>query len=416
MGSSGAPPRFYLVLFALFLVLVPFYLFGKTPVPQTLSSLAANRAELSEKVEGGVPQPADYVIAALLLALLAGPGYGMLPAHLPAVRAFACFVAYVALVNLAWGVLTLNLSIVQYSVYYVYGVLVFLAFLVLYARFREQLLRVTFHGVAASLLLQAVLSPLAPERLGFRRMVFFNNPNQLGYFTVVGACLFYLGTRHVRMKGWYQACVYGAGGYLALLSLSKTAFLSLTVLAVLVLLERPLVLLLGPPLLGFLLAAALYVPRDIAPSILRNLQDRLTRQEVDETIAGRGYDRFLSHPEYIFFGAGEGDYQRFRSELISELHSSYGTLLFCYGVVGTALFTWGVILVCRRTDVMSALCLAPVFTFGLAHHGLRANLFWVLLASLYCAGRAGGGAGTVRGRAVPRVTPTCRQVSTARPL
>jgi hypothetical protein len=416
MSSSGVPPRFYLVLWALILVLVPFYFFGKTPVPQTLTSVAANRTELSEKVEGGVMQAADYVMGVLLLALLAGPGYGMLPAHLPAVRAFACFVAYAALVNLSWSVLTLNLSILQYTAYYVYGLLVFMAFLVLYARFRERLLWVTFHGIAASLLLQAVLSPVAPDRNAFRRALFYNNPNQLAYFAVVGACLFFLGTRHFRVKGWYQGCVYAAAGYLALLSLSKSAFPSLAFLVVLVLLKRPLVLLIGLPLLGFVLAAALNVPRDTAPDMVRNLQDRIATREVDETAAGRGYDRLLNHPDYLFFGAGEGGYQRFQSELISELHSSYGTLLFCYGVVGTALFTWGLVLVCRRTDFVSALSLVPVFIYGLAHHGLRASLFWVLLASLYCVGKAGRGASPGRDRPAYRVERPCRQLSTARSL
>lgn len=414
MGNSGDSPRFHLVLFALFLLLVPFYLFGKTPVPQTLTSATLNRIELSEKVEGGVAQPADYVIAVLVLTLLAGPGFGMLPAHLPALRIFACFVAYIALVNAAWTMLTLNLSIMKYTAYYVYCVFVFLAFLVLYARFGERLLRVTFHGIAASLLLQAIVSPLAPERLGFRRMVFFNNPNQLGSFTVVGACLFYLGTRHIRVNGWYQVGVYTAAVYLALLSLSKAAFLSLGVLAILVLLERPLVLLVGAPLLGFLLTVALNVPRDIAPGVVRNLQDRVNTKEMDESVAGRGYDRFLNHPEYVFFGAGEGGFQRFRSELISELHSSYGTLLFCYGVAGTVLFTWGVVVVCRRTDIQSALCLAPVFTFGLLHQGLRSSLFWVLLASLYCVGKVRVGAGTSRACTAPRVTHSGGQLSTTR--
>src|SRR5438093_10653221 len=110
MSSSGVPPRHYLVLWSSFLVLVPFYFLGKTPVPQTLSSLAANMAELSEKVEGGVPQLADYVMAVLALTLLGGRGYGVRPVHLPAVRVFACFLAYAALVNLAWTCLTLNLS------------------------------------------------------------------------------------------------------------------------------------------------------------------------------------------------------------------------------------------------------------------------------------------------------------------
>src|SRR5438477_3990917 len=117
MSSSGVPPRFYLVLWVLILVLVPFYFFGKTPVPQTLTSVAANRTELSEKVQGGVMQVADYMMGVLLLALLASPGYGMLPAHVPAVRTFACSVAYAALVNLSWSVLTLNLSILQYTAY-----------------------------------------------------------------------------------------------------------------------------------------------------------------------------------------------------------------------------------------------------------------------------------------------------------
>ncbi|HEX4622796.1 MAG TPA: hypothetical protein VH208_14625, partial [Myxococcaceae bacterium] len=195
--------------------------------------------------------------------------------------------------------------------------------------------------------------------------------------------------------------VYAAATYLVVLSLSKTALLALVVLAVLTLLERPLALLLVPPLAGFLLAAALSVPRDIAPPLLRNLQDRIAKREVDETIAGRGYDRFVNQPEYVVLGAGEGDYPRIRSELISELHSSFGTVLFCYGVVGAGLFTWGIVLVCVRTDFGSVLCLGPVFFFGTAHHGLRFNLFWVLLGCLYCVGKARREAVAARALATP---------------
>jgi len=217
---------------------------------------------------------------------------------------------------------------------------------------------------------------------------------------IVSACFFYLGTRHMRVSGWYQACVYVAGAYLVLLSLSKTALLSYGVLIVLVLLERPLMLLIAPVLLGFIVAAALNVPRDSAPAIVRNFQDRINTREMDESVEGRGYDRIVNHPEYLIFGAGEGDWQRFQTELVSELHSVYGTILFCYGIVGTALFTWGLFLVCRRTDALSAMCLLPVFVFGLAHQQLRFNLFWVLLAAVYCVGKAGRQA-AVGARPVP---------------
>src|SRR5204863_341697 len=86
----------------------------------------------------------------------------------------------------------------------------------------------------------------------------------------------------------------------------KTALLSYGLLVVLVLLERRLVLLIGPVLLGFIVAAALNLPQDSAPAIVRNLQDRINTREMDETAEGRGYDRIVNHPEHLIFGAGLG--------------------------------------------------------------------------------------------------------------
>ena len=101
-------------------------------------------------------------------------------------------------------------------------------------------------------------------------------------------------------------------------------------------------------------------------------------------MAGRGYDRLVNHAEYLLLGAGEGSYNRFQSELPgSELHSSYGTLLFCYGLVGALLFSLALLLVCGL-QVRWMLYLSPVMLFGLFHHGLRFTLFWVLLAYVCC--------------------------------
>ena len=103
-----------------------------------------------------------------------------------------------------------------------------------------------------------------------------------------------------------------------------------------------------------------------------------------DTLAGRGYDRMGKYPEYLFFGAGEGAYGRFQSDLYdSEIHSSLGSLLFCYGIVGAGLFACALLPLARR-DPLTALYLVPAFVHGFTHQGLRFAFFWVMLAFLYC--------------------------------
>ena len=63
-----------------------------------------------------------------------------------------------------------------------------------------------------------------------------------------------------------------------------------------------------------------------------------------------------------------------------ELHSSAGTIFFCYGIVGTVLFgvfSWRVI---QRGRLRYVLMLLPASAYGLTHQGLRFTLLWVLLA------------------------------------
>ena len=103
----------------------------------------------------------------------------------------------------------------------------------------------------------------------------------------------------------------------------------------------------------------------------------------------RGYDRIWIHPEYLLVGSGEGAYSRFRSELVnSELHSSYGTLFFCYGIVGAGIFTYGLFLICRGARLIMILALVPTFLFSLLQPGLRFTLFWMMLEFLRCVTRS----------------------------
>jgi hypothetical protein len=358
----------FLKLWFVYPLLVPFYLMGKTPIPGT------------EKVEGGVPQIADYYLIAFMALVLCKLPFRLRGSAVMVAQALVCFIGWTAVVNLAWSTELEDLSLVKSSLYYVYDGLLLFTCLVLYANFKEQFLYVTVQSVGTSVVLQAILSPLAPQGNNiFRQAAFFNNENQLGYFCVLAATIFVLGARRFSIRLRYQAIFFAALGYLALISQSRGGLLGLGVLTVVSCLGRPVRL-----LFTFGGAAVVYLVLALTPQMLSKSDGRLVTGGEYDTPATRGYDRIVNYPEYTLLGAGEGVYERFRSELYaSEIHSSYGTLLFCYGIPGTLLFTLMLLFICQ-SDPWIGLYLIPAFVHGVGHQGLRFAFFWTMLAFL-CA-------------------------------
>jgi hypothetical protein len=357
----------YLLAWSLYPLLVPFYLMGKTPVPG------------AQKVESGVPQVADYYLVAVMALVLLGLPFRFPRSAAPVLHAVFAFVGYAALVNFAWAMLLEDGSLLKSTLYYVYDSLLFLTVLALYAHFGEQLLRVTVYAVAASVFVQVVLSPLSGASFPPRQAVFFNNENQLGYFCVLTATIFALGAARFPIRPALQLAFYGAVGYLTFLSQCRGALMGLAALVLVATLGRPVRLLLAVAALG-----AVVLAFTLAPDLLGKSHERLIAGGEYDSFATRGYDRMLNYPEYLLLGAGEGAYERFRSDLYaSEIHSSFGTLLFCYGVVGAGCFAAALFFLCRR-DGRAALYLLPAFVHGTAHHGVRFAFFWAMLAFVCC--------------------------------
>jgi hypothetical protein len=96
-------------------------------------------------------------------------------------------------------------------------------------------------------------------------------------------------------------------------------------------------------------------------------------------VSTRGYDRILHHGEFLAFGAGEGALYRFQSGETLEMHSSLGTLLFSYGIVGLLLFARMLWLIARGAGAKPLLFLVPALSYSLAHNGLRQTEFWLLI-------------------------------------
>jgi hypothetical protein len=376
----------YLALWALSLLLLPFHVFGKTPVLKAGEQKASDVQQLSKKVEGGMPQPSDFVAAALMLLVFTGRGFYVESSELRLLRAFGAFALYVTLINLVWSWAADDFGIGYYSLFYVYDFLLLLTLVLLYSRFKEHLLRVTFYCLVATVFIQLLLSPLVHDAGSLRQRLFFNNDNHLGYYTVLMGCFFWMYTRHMRVHVALQVSFYGAVVYLSMLSVSRASILALLLLFVLILAERPWNLAIAAAVGGVLLLASSLVAEGSSLSLEERVLKRLASEGKEESLEMRGYDRLGNHPQYLILGAGEGGYYRFQSVWPRELHSSFGTLVFCYGIVGTMLFVYGVMLACRFS-LTWALCLAPVFLFGMAHQGLRFSTFWIVLGSLYCIAR-----------------------------
>jgi len=171
-----------------------------------------------------------------------------------------------------------------------------------------------------------------------------------------------------------------AAAYLTLISASKAALGAVGILVIVGMIVRLRTMLIVGTLFGLSLVIA---------NPMRDAVDRsMYRIETDESLGfweERGYDRIWNNPEYLVYGSGEGGFKRFKETTLigaHEIHSSVGTLFFCYGFTGAIIFGIFVIVALRGSEFRVWLLVMPAFAYGMTHQGLRSTLLWVLLATV----------------------------------
>jgi hypothetical protein len=343
--------RIPLALFALYFILKPFYLF-----------------------ESGTPQIADLVVV-VMCAVTALRGDFRLDRTAVGVAVAATLLAgYMTFVNGVWALILEDEDIVQkYMVFYVFNLGVLYATLQLHSMHGEDFLRWVIIGVLGSIALQTLLSPFVSTG-GGRQILFFNNPNQLGYWSVLCGSLLFLLAPRLRIGIVVQLLAGAAVAYLSMLSLSKAAMISVAVMLAFAFLRRPSHALIA----GLVVTVVALLAADSA--LFESVTGRLGNigQQQDDNLAGRGYDRIWRWPEYLIFGAGEGALWRFHTKL--EVHSTFGMLVFSYGIPGIGLFCLLVYRIVKQGGMPALFALVPSFLYGLTHQGMRQSMFWVLFA------------------------------------
>lgn len=308
---------------------------------------------------------------------------------LPARRlldAHGYFVIYVVVINAIWSASLSSASMLLFSLYYIFAWIVIYDFSELYCRFRSIAVVVTLVGVAiASIWESTFLQTSGISIGGTRAQGTFNNSNQLGYFGLTSASCLVFGFSlrpAVRLK-WLLGFGLLASFVVTMGSLSRAAVYSLAILALIWLYLHNVR---GVTTLAVFLALAW-----IAVESEQVFSSRLFQDSGDMS-ESRGYERLWTFPQYLIFGAGEGDYRRVRLDGIGkhEIHSSYGTVLFCYGVIGSLLFGSVFWELFRIGGQRIIIYLLPVAAYSFTHNGLRFRILWVFLALLFLVGEHSG--------------------------
>jgi hypothetical protein len=210
-----------------------------------------------------------------------------------------------------------------------------------------------------------------------RQTIFFNNPNQLGYFALTMASLYELIlSRYNVGRKILSHFIFGCFGFMAILSLSKAGMASFLILILFRMADKP------KNIFKFIIISLLCYSVFSTTSYYKAMVDRmeLIGSDSDDGLSARGYDRIINNPEYLIFGAGGGGVERFDSAINLEIHSTFGTLLFSYGIVGFCLFAIFIYKIIKYSDAKNFLYLIPIAIYGLTHNGLRFSPAWILLS------------------------------------
>lgn len=241
----------------------------------------------------------------------------------------------------------------------------------------------------------------------------FNNPNQLGFFSVCLLSLGYLSYRHRTVNYWWAACIFAVSLFLAISSLSKAAMVANFFVIGLAL--KPIssrYALLGWSL-GVLAGGALLLNLFRSGAFDEFLfMERLANMvhESDSSLESRGYFAFIEgNSLQLLFGLGAQGVD----EIVGhEVHATLASVFNNYGLFGLLIFSvalavWAVRL-WDEYGFVGLVCLTgPATLYGLTHNGVRFVFFWILFAASIAMAERGRHIDTAREkkRTVPLFIP-----------
>lgn len=222
---------------------------------------------------------------------------------------------------------------------------------------------------------------------GGRETGAFNNPNQLGFFSVCLLSMTYLiyVTGYVRF--FTSLALFSCALLLSIMSLSKAAMIA-NALILFIAMKPKLTLRTSALWLAGMLAFILIIARLYSEGYFENFlfiqRIQNMASESDSSLKSRGYFVFLNG-NFVQLIFGHGSFNVIEI-LGHEVHSTLASVLSSYGIFGFFAFTTIVMIwsfrVFQAFGVSGLLSIVgPPMLYGITHNGTRFMFFWVLFAA-----------------------------------
>lgn len=335
----------------------------------------------------GLPQPADFVLLIwVLLGMFTGQTLKVDKRYSRVLLFSVLFAAWSVIVSFVNTLIYSDANIAFRSIFIVYNVLIFASLAIQMTRNFERYRKVVLYGAVCATVFSTLGVAVNYSSSLSRLTGWLNNPNQLAYYSLtISSILLITGRPTEIVKPWFLAA-FLLNLYLVFLAASLTAMVAVPVILLGFILRVFLELRTALKLRFF--GATLALGAVVFIALLDFLADRLlfrferrisiAEAKIDD-IEGRGFDRLLDYPDFIFFGMGEGAIWRFEGA-VHEIHNTLLTVLFSYGPIGLLLFLGVLISAIWKRPIYFSACMTAIMIYGITHNGIRFTVFWMFLA------------------------------------
>jgi hypothetical protein len=293
------------------------------------------------------------------------------------------FLYWILFINAIWALSLGEISLLYPTLFYLFNFIVVITFYLYFTIFGKRLFEIIIISIIVTLFFQLIISFILPGN-GPRATLGFNNPNQLGYFGLLSLAFLLLFNR--KKHKWLIMISVALSMWLILLSVSKAALISSIFMLIAYTTFSKTNLKVKTTVIFLLLTiSSLFL---LKPEFINNIElfnkalDRITEKQSDESLINdRGYGRVYEMGVNIFWGMGEGEYQRFSYLSGNEVHSTFVGILVNYGVVGLVIFAyllWKGFFLGRIKYFNYTLIISGIPIYWMTHQGVRNTLFWIL--------------------------------------
>ena len=348
----------------------------------------------------GTMQVCDLFFAASVVYLVFAKGrFAFTKYVVSTIKNLMFLVLYLAVVNGVWYFITTDQALLKKMLFYVFNLIAFcICSIVATSVGLDKLKCAIAKGCCLSALITAA-GIIVGRGLRARNTGFFNNPNQLGYYALIIFTALLLWP--TAFSTFEKVTVALVSVYATLSSGSKAAIIGLAIMVLFYVaigrekitakklaIQIALLLTFVAFVYYFLYGESHVITSNATLSYVRQRILNMARENDSSFGLGRGYNRVYEMGNNVFWGMGEGAYNRFQTLKGLEVHSTYASILVSYGIIGALLF-----LVCLKNVIIipgnvkrNLCCLSGIALYSLTHNGIRNTLLWILLAVTFLEG------------------------------